>query len=85
MIVRKTYGWHKKTDWVSLSQIVDGTWIAKPNVSRTVRSLVKRNIIVRPDNKHVGLQENHFEWLDKKLSQYWVKQARINIKKRMSR
>ena len=67
-IIRKTYGWHKELDWISLSQIVEGTGIAKPNVCRTIRSLKRRNIITRPDSKHVGLQEDHSWWMDKGVS-----------------
>lgn len=64
-IIRKTYGWHKKTDWIALSQLSEGTGISKPNVCRTIRSLVARNIIVRGRNKHVGLQTIYEKWLSK--------------------
>jgi phage replication O-like protein O len=67
-VIRKTYGWHKKTDWISLSQIVEGTGIAKPNVCRTIKSLTGKNIIVRPDSKHVGLQKDYEKWVVKKVS-----------------
>lgn len=63
-IIRKTYGWHKKTDWISLSQIAMGTDIRKPHVSRTINSLKSRNIIER-SNRCVGLQKNHEKWLGK--------------------
>ena len=61
-IIRKTYGWHKLEDWIALSQIVEATGIAKPNVSRTLNSLKRRNIIERPDRWHVGLQLDHTLW-----------------------
>jgi len=67
-IIRKTYGWHKEIDWISLSQIVEGTGIAKPNVCRTIKSLKRKNIIIRPDSKHAGLQKDYTKWVDKKLS-----------------
>lgn len=67
-IIRKTYGWHKKTDWISLSQITMGTGIAKPNVCRTIKSLTSRNLIIRPDSRHVGFQKDYTKWIDKKLS-----------------
>jgi phage replication O-like protein O len=63
LIIRKTYGWHKKTDWIALSQIVEGTGIAKPNVCRSIKSLAQRKIILRPDSKHVGLQEDCALWV----------------------
>ena len=61
-IIRKTYGWHKKIDWIALSQIVDSTGILKPNVSRTLKSLKARNIIIRDKNRHVGLQKDYEKW-----------------------
>ncbi len=61
-IIRKTYGWHKKIDWIALSQIVDSTGILKPNVSRTLKSLKARNIIIRDKNRRVGLQKDYEKW-----------------------
>ena len=61
-IIRKTFGWNKTEDWISLSQIAEGTKIAKPNVCRTLNSLKRRNIIERPDRWHVGLQLDHTFW-----------------------
>ena len=61
-IIRKTFGWNKTEDWISLSQIVEGTGIAKPNVCRTLNSLKRKNIIERPDRWHVGLQLDHTLW-----------------------
>ena len=68
LVIRKTYGWHKKSDWIALSQIEKGTGIARSNVCRYIKSLVRRNILIRPDNKHVGLQEDCTKWIDKMLS-----------------
>ncbi len=62
LIIRKTYGWHKKIDWIALSQIVDSTGILKPNVSRTLKSLKARNIIIRDKNRRVGLQKDYEKW-----------------------
>ena len=61
-IIRKTYGWHKKIDWIALSQIVDSTGILKPNVSRTLKSLKARNIIIRDKNRRVGVQKDYEKW-----------------------
>lgn len=61
-IIRKTYGWHKKTDWIALSQIEAGTGILKPNVCQAIKSLAGRNPIVRPDNKHVSFQKDYSKW-----------------------
>jgi len=72
-IIRKTYGWHKTTDWISLSQITTGTAIAKPNVCRTIKWLSSRNIITRPDSRHVGFQKDYTKWSDRKLSVETIK------------
>jgi phage replication O-like protein O len=61
-IIRKTYGWKKKKDWIALSQISEGTNILKPNVSRTLKKLENRNIIIRGDHRHIGLQKDYEKW-----------------------
>jgi len=61
-IIRKTYGWNKKTDWIALSQISENTCILKPNVSRTIKRLQSRNIITRDNHRHVGLQKDYEKW-----------------------
>lgn len=65
-IIRKTFGWNKTEDWISLSQIEEGTGIAKPNVCRSLNSLKRRDIIVRPNRWHVGLQLDYSLWLQTK-------------------
>lgn len=45
LILRKTYGFNKKTDAISLSQFQKGTGISKRNVIRALDQLKKRNII----------------------------------------
>ena len=64
--IRKTFGWHRTEDWMSLSQIEEGTGIAKPNICRTLNSLKRRNIIERPDRWHVGFQLDYSLWLQSK-------------------
>lgn len=61
-IIRKTYGWNKETDWISLSQFSEGTGILKQNISRTLKKLERRFIIIRTSNRHVGLQKNYYKW-----------------------
>jgi phage replication O-like protein O len=62
LVIRKTFGWHKKTDWISLSQIEEGTGIAKPNICRSLRALKRKGIIVRQDHRHIGLQSDYTKW-----------------------
>lgn len=67
-LFRKTYGWSKKSDLISLSQFVDATRISKPNVVHTLNRLVKRNVIgvVKSDNGNLTRYEfnKHYgEWV----------------------
>ncbi len=39
VIFRKTYGWHKKEDWISLSQFNLLTKLKKPNIFRAIKKL----------------------------------------------
>lgn len=64
-ILRKTYGWHKKGDLITLSQIVAGTGIAKGHVSRALKHLITRNIVTRIGNKWLGFQKDYEKWRQK--------------------
>lgn len=46
-IIRKTYGWGKKKDWISLDQFVFATGIKRPHVCRALRMLISQNIITK--------------------------------------
>ena len=61
-IIRKTNGWDRETDWIALSQFYEGTGILKQNVSRTLKKLERRFIIIRKSNHHLGLQKNVEKW-----------------------
>jgi phage replication O-like protein O len=64
-VVRKTYGFNKKSDEIGLSQLSAMTGIAKPHCSRTVTELVEMKILVRTDGHHakeLGLNKNHKQW-----------------------
>ena len=65
IIIRKTYGWHKKMDFIRNSDLVKDTGITKTNVSRALRSLVQKNIIICEGNtkvKKYGLQKDYTRW-----------------------
>jgi phage replication O-like protein O len=46
-IFRKTYGWNKKSDQISLTQFVEGTGIDKKNVIHAISKLVSRHFILK--------------------------------------
>ena len=72
-IIRKTYGWNKKEDWISLSQFMDATGLSKPHIVRALSKLRDKNIITKKDNgKGVsyGIQKDYDKWnpLPKKVT-----------------
>ena len=60
-IWRKTYGWGKKEDWISNSQLSDETGIALPNITRTRRLLKSKNITI-DNGKKFGINKNYGQW-----------------------
>jgi phage replication O-like protein O len=72
-IIRKTYGWKKKEDWISLSQFQDKTGMAKPSIIRALKKLIDKNMIYKKVNARgvsYGIQKNYKKWkpLTKKLT-----------------
>lgn len=61
LIVRKTYGYKKKTDWISQNQIVRETGILKQHVSRTIKKLLDKNMIIK-NNRDIGVQKDYDLW-----------------------
>lgn len=60
-IFRKTYGYNKKEDWISHTQIVEATGLKKGNVSRELSKLITMNIVIRSDNK-LRLNKDYDTW-----------------------
>lgn len=60
-IWRKTYGYHKKQDWLSNSQLVEMTGIRKQHASRAVRELIQRNIVTR-SGYNVSFNKDYTQW-----------------------
>ena len=60
-IWRKTYGWSKKEDWVSLSQLNTETGIAIPNISRTIKQLISKGVVVK-NGKRISVNKKWKEW-----------------------
>ncbi len=61
-IWRKTYGWHKKMDFVSVSQMEELTDLDRRNISRTKRLLLGKNIIIS-DGNLIGFNKNYDSWM----------------------
>lgn len=67
VIWRKTYGWHKKMDRISVTQFQAITGLKRWHVSRTLSELIKRNIVTRiGDNRIItySFQKDYTKWKD---------------------
>jgi len=60
-LLRKTYGWNKKSDYISNSQFVRGTGIKKYYIWRTEKRLLWRRIVIKRGNK-VALNIGYEQW-----------------------
>jgi len=60
-IIRKTYGFKKKVDWIANFQIVEATGLGKTIVSRALKALESRHMIIR-NGKTLGFQKNWELW-----------------------
>lgn len=58
---RKTYGWSKKEDWIANSQLSEATGIARPNITRTIKSLVAKKVLQKTGKK-VSVNKNYLDW-----------------------
>ena len=61
-ILRKTYGYNKKADRISLSQIEEATGITKPHISRALARLISRRIVARTGKNQLQFQKNADFW-----------------------
>ena len=65
-IIRKTYGFNKKTDWISLSQFAKGTYLDRRLVHRALKKLSsKKMIVIYRDDKfriRYGFQKDYTRW-----------------------
>lgn len=67
-VIRKTYGWHKKQDFISMSQFEKITGLDRRHIGRARKSLVRRGIITiaslgnRTAVKTVALQKDYSKW-----------------------
>ena len=82
-IIRKTYGFNKKDDMISNSQFVDGTGLKKGNVSRALKSLVEKRVVIKSDNRRIPtyrFNKNYLMWCLLSKKQPVIKKATSVIK-----
>lgn len=73
LIIRKTYGYNKKDDFISNSQFCEATGLKKPNVCRAINGLIDKNIVIKKDNRKIPsyqFNKNYNKWklLSKKIT-----------------
>jgi len=80
VILRKTYGWQKKIDNISLTQFVEFTNLKKPTICKALKKLTTMNIVTKKDNAitqkgnskttSYSFQKNYDKWkpLPKKVT-----------------
>jgi len=65
-IFRKTYGWGKKTDWITLSQFSACIHLDRRLIFRAIKSLEHKNmVVIEKDDKgniRYGFQKDHAKW-----------------------
>jgi phage replication O-like protein O len=60
-IFRKTYGFNKKEDWLSNSQLVELTGLWKQHIYRTLKELVGRNLVTKRGYK-IAFNKDYQQW-----------------------
>lgn len=63
-VLRKTYGWGKKFDRISLTQFEGGTLLSRVTVVKALKNLLSRNILVK-SGLLLGFNKNHEKWVVK--------------------
>ncbi len=64
-IIRKTYGWKKKKDRLSFSQISKLSRVSIRHAKRVIKNLVLDNVIIKEkiaNNNILGLNKNYYSW-----------------------
>lgn len=74
LITRKTIGWHKETDFLRYTQIIELSGKSKPVISKAIQTLEKKGFIIRVDKSgkvlvgdQRGRREETFYSLNKEL------------------
>ena len=60
-IIRKTIGWHKIRDQISLSQLQTATGATQTNVINAAKDLIKKGLIRKIVTGKIGSQVSHYE------------------------
>ncbi len=65
-VIRKTWGWHKKSDKTSLSQLQELTGLSRPSVVRGIDKLVAQMILVKDQSAYINsyqINKDYSKWV----------------------
>lgn len=65
-IIRKTYGYGKKTDDMTVTQIANGTGLTRPHASGALHELIETNTVLKRDGKYgyvLGINKDYGNWI----------------------
>ncbi len=62
VIIRKTWGFGKKSDYIPLSQFVSSTGLKKANVCRALSKLITMRLVIKNDNGQLQIQKDYEKW-----------------------
>jgi phage replication O-like protein O len=81
VILRKTWGWHKKVDQISFTQFEKATGMHRRHIQRTLTELIKRNIVARLGYRRIGtyqFQKDYTKWQDVAKRGYDAGKSRVS-------
>ena len=81
-IIRKTYGFQKKIDRISLTQFEKATGLSRPTVVKTIKNLLIRNMLVKTPLLEYGINKHWDLWVVK--TPLLVKDRRVTSKGRLT-
>jgi len=62
VVIRQTWGWNKKEDWISNSQFVEKTGMRKGNVCRSLSKAITHRLVIQSDNGY-RFNKDYESWL----------------------
>lgn len=62
VIIRKTFGWHKQRDRISLSQLEKITGLCRRNIIDSIKSLIGKGLVMKETTGTFGAEETYY-WL----------------------
>lgn len=61
-VIRKTYGYGKKSDWISLSQLTEATGLIKQRVNEAKQKLIAKKVLIQSGRK-LSLNKDYDMWV----------------------